>query len=136
MNDEWPDPIKEVLNLSFSPHVKQRPSIQLFYNMLRFQLLNLRDGDASKLEHSHIKRRRSFSSMKDIFDGMDGEDKKQFEDQKSDEKFPQRVRNTIMNHVKPPPQSANSDGHQQVAPRRRTRNKLRDKFRLSVKHEE
>mmetsp|Transcript_21342 Transcript_21342/g.46350 ORF Transcript_21342/g.46350 Transcript_21342/m.46350 type:complete len:645 (+) Transcript_21342:74-2008(+) len=144
INENWPDPIKEVLQLSFDADIAKRPSIQLFYNVLRFQLLNLRDGDDTKLGNAFIKRRRSFGSLRDLGVSKDddgGQQQQQEEEEEEEEEeqqsqggnFPQRVKNTILSHVKSPPSSSNCDNNAQ--PRRR-RNKLRDKFRLSIKQEE
>ena len=43
-----------------------RPTIQTFYNMLRFQLLELRNGDDRCLSMRHIERRRSAMSLEGI----------------------------------------------------------------------
>ena len=37
--------------------------MQQFYNTLRIQLIEIRDGDATALDRSYIKRRRSHLSM-------------------------------------------------------------------------
>lgn len=149
INEAWPEPIKQVLHQSFDPDIDKRPSIQLFYNMLRFQLLNLRDGDDTKLDNAFIKRRRSFGSIRNLDPNGNGE---QQSSSSNNEKFPQRMKNTILSHVKhttatnatqasSPTSTPASNGNdvvnvQQQQPQRRMRNKLRDKFRLSVKHEE
>ena len=74
INENWPEPIKEVLHLSFDTDIGQRPSIQLFYNMLRFQLLNMRDGDDTKLGDAFIRRRCLNGSMKNLKVNDDDED--------------------------------------------------------------
>lgn len=51
--------MKEVIRLSFEDDMDLRPTIQTFYNMLRFQLIELRDGDDRNLSIRHIERRRS-----------------------------------------------------------------------------
>ena len=132
INEGWPEPIQELLRLSYDTDMDKRPSIQFHYNTLRFQLLQLRDGDDTRLDNSFIKRRRSFSSMRDLGlknDDGDGDDDQHKEER---EKFPTRVKNTILNRRR------TSDGDGEDPPRRR-RNKLREKvglLRLSVKHEE
>mmetsp|Transcript_15092 Transcript_15092/g.26738 ORF Transcript_15092/g.26738 Transcript_15092/m.26738 type:complete len:114 (+) Transcript_15092:237-578(+) len=102
--------------------------------MLRFQLLNMRDGDDTKLSDAFIRRRRSNGSMKNLKVNDDEEDVDR--QNQSNEKFPQRMKNTIMSHVKSPPSSSNADDHHAPPRRRRAANKLRDKFRLSIKQEE
>ncbi|KAL7533608.1 hypothetical protein ACHAXR_009364, partial [Thalassiosira sp. AJA248-18] len=132
INENWPEPIKEVLHQSFDPDIAQRPSIELFYNMLRFHLLNLRDGDDTKLDNAFINRRRSHGSMKKHNGNVDY-GQQQRGHHASREKFPQRVKNTIRSHVKLPPASSSSfNGEDHAAQPKRMRNKLRDKFhRLS-----
>lgn len=142
INEQWPEPIKQVLLQSFDPDMDKRPSIQLFYNMLRFQLLSLRDGDDTKLHNTYIKRRRSFTdSMRNLnCNDDDGEVDSGMDKRHTvlHDKFPQRVRNTF--RLKPGAGSNNGDGQsasQQPQPQRKMRNKLSDiKFRLSVKHED
>ncbi|KAL7539019.1 hypothetical protein ACHAXR_008973 [Thalassiosira sp. AJA248-18] len=146
INEQWPEPIKRALQQSFDPDIDKRPSTQLFYNVLRFQLLKLRDGDGTKLTDAFITRRRSLRSMRHLNCNDDDDDDNDGDDGNnrhtvSQEKFPLRVRNTIMSHVKPSQHAAaahsNGDGHTASAqPQRRMRNKLRDKFRLSIKREE
>ena len=55
--------MKEVLRLSFEDDMDLRPTISIFYNMLRFQLIELRDGDDRQLSMRHIERRRSSKSF-------------------------------------------------------------------------
>jgi len=144
INENWPEPIKEVLQLSFDSNMEKRPSMQLFYNMLRFQLLGLRDGDDTKLDNAFIHRRRSFNSMRNLAlsdeeeeeeeDNEAGDQDEEHNDDISQEKLPRRgLKKTIMNHVKSPPQASNGNDHAQ---QRRKRSYLRDKFRLSIKQEE
>ena len=135
IDENWPEPIKEALKLSFDADMSKRPSIQLFINMLRFQLLNLRDGDDTKLDNAFIKRRRSFGSMRDLGVDKDALDRND-EEHQAQEKFPQRMKNRILNHVKSPPQPQSApDGVNPAPPGRRRRTRMRDKFRLSIKHE-
>ncbi len=123
INKDWSDPIKEALNSSFDSDFTKRPSIQLFYNVLRFQLLGLGRDDA-KLQKPYIERRRSVTSLRGLGYDKDGDDKQ------------------LGGHAKSPQAQSSSNGNEdqsQVQPRRRTRNKLRDKFdkfRMSVKREE
>ena len=130
INEQWPDDIKEVLHLSFDADMGKRPSIQLFYNMLRFQLLGMRGGDGTKLTDTFIQRRRSFGSMKDLeYNAAEDDGRDQ-----SNERFRERVKNAIWSHVKSPPSAdATGDDH---APRRKRRDRLREKFRMSIKSEE
>ena len=51
--------MKEVIRLSFEDDMDLRPTMETFYNMLRFQLIELRDGDDHNLSIRHIERRRS-----------------------------------------------------------------------------
>ena len=51
--------MKEVIRISFEDDMDLRPTIETFYNMLRFQLIELRDGDDRNLSVRHIERRRS-----------------------------------------------------------------------------
>lgn len=74
-------------------------------------------------------------------DDNDGQQEEEKDGQHpSHEKFPQRVKNKILSHVKSPPQqpSSTNDGDDRAPapPQRRRRDKLRDKLRLSIKHEE
>jgi serine/threonine protein kinase len=63
INDEWKEPVKETLTMSFSADSTARPTIKYCYDFLRKQLIERRDGDASQLSDSYIKRRRSQASM-------------------------------------------------------------------------
>lgn len=63
INDEWKEPVKETLAMSFSADSTARPTIKYCYDFLRQQLIEHRDGDASQLNDSYIKRRRSQASM-------------------------------------------------------------------------
>ncbi len=47
------------MSLSFDAEIEKRPTMDLFYNILRFQLLELRNWDSSQLGNSFINRRRS-----------------------------------------------------------------------------
>eukprot|EP00578_Thalassiosira_sp_NH16_P000499 CAMPEP_0181131906 /NCGR_PEP_ID=MMETSP1071-20121207/30708_1 /TAXON_ID=35127 /ORGANISM="Thalassiosira sp., Strain NH16" /LENGTH=162 /DNA_ID=CAMNT_0023218197 /DNA_START=73 /DNA_END=561 /DNA_ORIENTATION=- len=66
IHESWPEPIKELLRMSFDVDIDTRPSMQFLFNTLRFQLLYLRDGDDTRLGNTFIKRRRSFASMRDL----------------------------------------------------------------------
>ena len=63
INDEWKEPVKETLTLSFSADSTARPTMKYCYDFLREQLIEHRDGDASQLSDSYIKRRRTQASM-------------------------------------------------------------------------
>lgn len=63
INDEWKEPVKEILASSFSDDSTARPTIKCCYDFLRQQLIEHCDGDASQLNDSFIKRRRSQASM-------------------------------------------------------------------------
>ena len=63
INDEWKEPVKETLTMSFSADSTARPTIKYCYDFLRKQLIEHRGGDASQLNDSYIKRRRSQASM-------------------------------------------------------------------------
>ena len=56
---KWPASMKEVIRISFEDDMDLRPTIETFYNMLRIQLIELRDGDDRNLSVRHIERRRS-----------------------------------------------------------------------------
>mmetsp|Transcript_9671 Transcript_9671/g.14628 ORF Transcript_9671/g.14628 Transcript_9671/m.14628 type:complete len:250 (+) Transcript_9671:1-750(+) len=138
INEQWPEPIKEALRLSFDADMEQRPSIQMFYNMLRLELLGLRDGDDTELSDKFIRRRRSFGSMNRLeCNDAANADHGEGQQHPSQEKFRNRVKNTIMSHVKSSPTSTtNNTTGDEHAPRRRRRDKLREKLRMSMKSEE
>lgn len=147
INEQWPEPIKEALRLSFDSDIEQRPSIQIFYNMLRLELLGLRDGDDTKLSDEFIRRRRSFGSINKLglcnADGNDADNNANHDEGQQQQyslqgKIRNRMKNTIMSHVKSSPTTttANNTTGEEHAPRRRRRDKLRDKFRMSMKSEE
>lgn len=135
IDDNWPESIKEALQRSFDADMGQRPSIETFYNVLRFHLLSLRGGDDAELRDAFLQRRRSFGqfgSVRNLGDFIDDDDND--DDRKKDGKrrlHPQTVKNRIMNHVKKSP----GQGTAPPTPRRK-RSALRDKFRLSIKREE
>ena len=124
INDSWPDPIKEVLESSFDPDPANRPSIQLHYNVIRFHLLNLRDGDASQLGDTVIKRRRSFESMRKLLEEA------HIEDSDGGGGEGQKSRATVAAY-------GDESAPQKVKPRRRMKMREKfEKFRLSIKQEE
>merc|ERR1711862_348312 len=59
IHPEWPKPIQAVLRLSFNADIDQRPTIHIFYDILRSQLLELRDGDERNLSREDIGCRRT-----------------------------------------------------------------------------
>ncbi|KAL7547575.1 hypothetical protein ACHAWF_010868 [Thalassiosira exigua] len=140
IDDSWPGPIKDAIQQSFDPDPNARPSVQLFYNVLRFQLLLWHGDSDRRLSHRYIQRRRSFGSQRDImgaaFQAADEEGGTQ-EGQHNGhhrEKFPRRVKK-ILNHVKGAP-SPTARGDENPPPsQQRTRSKFRDKFRLSLKQD-
>ena len=127
INDSWPDPIKEVLESSFDPDPANRPSIQLHYNVIRFHLLNLRDGDASQLGDTFIKRRRSFESMRKLLEETHIEE---YSGGGGGGGEGQKSRATVAAY-------GSESAPQKVKPRRRMKMREKfEKFRLSIKQEE
>lgn len=59
----WPLPIRETMSIGFDAETEKRPTMELFYNILRFQLLELRGWDSSQLGNSFINRRRSTRTL-------------------------------------------------------------------------
>lgn len=59
IDDVWPDRIKSMLESSFSDNFLLRPKISLFHEMIRKELIDLRDGDGRVLTPSFIGRGRS-----------------------------------------------------------------------------
>ena len=138
INDGWTEPIKEMLQLSFDADSDKRPHIRLFYNMIRFQLLNLRDGDDSKLTDRYIERRRSSYSLRHLIATLDeeGEDNDNAGGQTNGTEGQEKKKNMFLNKLKSL-QQPSSTAPAQVKPRRRRKptSDLLNKFRLSVKHE-
>ena len=128
--------------MSFDADSDKRPNIRLFYNMIRFQLLNLRDGDDSKLTDRYIERRRSSYSLRHMIGTLveeeGGEDNDNGVEQTNGTEVQEKKtkKNTFLNKLKPL-QQPSSTAPAQVKPRRRRRptTDLLNKFRLSVKHE-
>ena len=122
INEEWKDAIKEALSRSFDVNTATRPTMQQFYNMLRFELIAIRDGDATNLNDTYIKRRRSQESIR----GIGAYNYKQ--EGKRHQNFPQIAKGAtaIISAVKPSPSLSN--GNDQGLPRK-SLNKLRNKLR-------
>jgi hypothetical protein len=62
---DWPVTIKTLLEKSWNQNVKERPTFQQIYNILREECVGARDGDEEGLEHS--RRRSTF-----VFTGKSG----------------------------------------------------------------
>jgi hypothetical protein len=124
INEEWKDAIKETLGRSFDVNTATRPTMQQFYNMLRLELIEIRDGDATNLSDTYIKRRRSQLSIR----GIGAYNYKQ--QGKRHQNFPQIAKGAtaIISAVKPSPSL--SKGNDQGL--RKSMTMLRNKFRLST----
>ena len=129
INEAWPEPIKELLQQSFETDSSKRPTVQLFYNMLRFHLLEISARDQTKLEPRYIERRRSSTSIRALM-----ETQKEKDDEKKGKK------SILRRFQSAPPDDeqrrATVDNGEVAAPRRRITTRLRNKFSLSIKREE
>ena len=96
INEKWRIAIKIMLRQSFDANAANRPTMLQFFNMLRLQLIEIRDGDATDLNSSHIKRRRSHQSMLNI-------NKQQRGDRRTQNFVPQIAKgaNVIISALKP-----------------------------------
>lgn len=56
VQEDWPVPIKSLLRRSWSIEIKERPTFNQIYKILRNECVRVRDGNDDGLEHS---RRRS-----------------------------------------------------------------------------
>ena len=56
VQEAWPVPIKSLLRRAWSQEIKERPSFNQIYKILRNECVRVREGNDSGLEHS---RRRS-----------------------------------------------------------------------------
>ena len=133
INDAWPEPIKELLQQSFEADSSKRPTVQLFYNMLRFHLLEISTRDQTKLEPKYIERRRSSTSLRALLE---------IQKEKDDEKKLFTGKKSILRRFQSAPpedgevRRATVDNGAVTAPRRRITTRLRNKFALSIKREE
>jgi hypothetical protein len=126
INDDWRDAIKETLRQSFDVNAAARPTMQKYYNTLRLQLIEIRDGDATDLERSYIKRRRSHISMLGI-----GTPCNQQEQRGRNFRQVAKGVNAIMSAVKPSASLSNDDDDRGGLPRK-SLNRLRNKLRESL----
>ena len=134
INEAWPEPIKDLLQQSFEADSSKRPTVQLFYNMLRFHLLEISARDQTKLEPKYIERRRSSTSLRALLETQK---------EKDDEKklFTGGKKSILRRFQSAPPDDggvrrATVDNGVVTAPRRRITTRLRNKFALSIKREE
>ena len=132
INEAWPEPIKELLQQSFEADSSKRPTVQLFYNMLRFHLLEISARDQTKLEPRYIERRRSSTSIRALMETQK---------EKDDEKKLFTGKKSILKRFQSAPpdderRRATVDNGVVTAPRRRITTRLRNKFSLSIKREE
>ena len=142
IKDEWPETIKDTLTQSFAHDMSERPTMQTFYNMLRFHLLNISTRESFKLETRYLERRRSSTSLRALKDTeaelLAG----------GKFKFPRKVKDAIFNRKSSSCSDEGGDTTSNgqalaaggvIKPRRRNRRTTTEylnKFRLSVKHEE
>ena len=62
----WPALIRGMLESSFDNEIYKRPKMELYYDIIREEIATLRGGDASGLSDTHIQRRRSFTSLRNL----------------------------------------------------------------------
>ena len=132
INEAWPEPIKDLLQQSFEADSSKRSTVQLFYNMLRFHLLEISARDQTKLEPRYIERRRSSTSIRALMETQK---------EKDDEKKLFTGKKSILRRFQSAPpddeqRRATIDNGAVTAPRRRITTRLRNKFALSIKREE
>lgn len=124
INEEWRIAIKVMLRQSFDANSANRPTMLQFFDMLRLQLIEIRDGDATDLNNTHIKRRRSHQSMLNI-------NKQQRGGRRTQNFVPQIAKgaNAIISAVKPTTYLSSEP--------RKGLNNLRNKMRSSLmRHDE
>lgn len=63
---EWPYSIRDTLSLCFDASPEERPPMSFVFESIRSELVQLRDGDDSKLRNSYLLRRRSLASMRQL----------------------------------------------------------------------
>ena len=132
INEAWPEPIKDLLQQSFEADSSKRSTVQLFYNMLRFHLLEISARGQTKLEPRYIERRRSSTSIRALMETQK---------EKDDEKKLFTGKKSILRRFQSAPpddeqRRATVDNGEVAAPRRRITTRLRNKFSLSIKREE
>lgn len=67
IDDKWPASIKGMLESSFDKDINMRPKASLFYDIIRDELKNLRNGNTEELSEAWIQRRRTDCSSNGFF---------------------------------------------------------------------